>query len=258
MSKISLFGVNINRSDLEQAQQELAALIQSGQPGYVCFLEGNLLSRLSADASLHEVLNQAALLYPDGVAVLKALKWNCDLPAERVPGPSLLLKACEFGLDKGWRHYFYGGAEQVAERLAGRLCELYPGLQIAGTFCPPFRKLTEDEESEVKRRIEESRTTLLWVGLGGPKQEFWMAKHLGKIQVPVMLGVGAAFDFHSGERPWAPKWIRTLGLEWLFRMFSGGGKTFRRNLFCVPKVAWLLAKERLRNLNNEKTRKFNK
>jgi N-acetylglucosaminyldiphosphoundecaprenol N-acetyl-beta-D-mannosaminyltransferase len=244
--KVSLFDIGVNASDPVQALSELEALIKQGKPAYVCFLEGNLLSRLPSDEALRNVLNDAALVYPDGVAVLKALQWNCQMPAERVPGPSMLLEACKYGLDKGWRHYFYGGGEQVAERLAERLCAQFPGLQIAGTYSPPFRELTDQEELEVKERIEASGATLLWVGLGGPKQEFWMARHLNKIRVPIMLGVGAAFDFHSGERPWAPKWMRKLGLEWLFRMISGGKKTFRRNLVCVPKVAIMLARERIR------------
>jgi N-acetylglucosaminyldiphosphoundecaprenol N-acetyl-beta-D-mannosaminyltransferase len=245
-NKIPLFGVEVNVSNPAQALSELGALLERNQPAYVCFLEGNLLSRLSSDAALREVLNDAALVYPDGIAVLKALRWNSGPSAERVPGPSLLLEACQFGLDKGWRHYFYGGAEGVAEQLAERLSQLYPGLQVAGTYSPPFRELNATEEDEIKQHIEANGTTLLWVGLGGPKQEFWMARHLSKIEVPLMLGVGAAFDFHSGARPWAPRWVRKLGLEWLFRMFSGGGRTFRRNLVCVPKVAIMLTREKIR------------
>ena len=252
MQQHSIFGIKVNISSLAQAPKELEALLLSARPSYVCFLEGNLLSRLSSDAALREVLNDATLVYPDGIAVLKALRWNSGPSAERVPGPSLLLEACQFGLDKGWRHYFYGGAEGVAEQLAERLSQLYPGLQIAGTYSPPFRELSAAEEDEIKQRIEASGTTLLWVGLGGPKQEFWMARHLSKIKVPLMLGVGAAFDFHSGARPWAPKWVRKLGLEWLFRMFSGGGRTFRRNLVCVPRVATMLFCERLRSLRRSK------
>jgi len=245
-NKIALFNVEVNASNPAQALSELEALLERGQPAYVCFLEGNLLSRLSSDAALRKALNDAALVYPDGIAVLKALRWKSGTSAERVSGPSLLLEACRFGLDKGWRHYFYGGAEGVAKQLAERLSELYPGLQVAGTYSPPFRELSAIEEEEITQRIEASKPTLLWVGLGGPKQEFWMARHLSKIEVPLMLGVGAAFDFHSGTRPWAPRWVRKLGLEWLFRMLSGGGRTFRRNLICVPKVAIMLARERIR------------
>ncbi len=247
-TRIPLFGVEVNASNPLQALSELETLLEHDQPAFVCFLEGNLLSRLPADEALRKVLHQASLVYPDGVAVLKALQWNCQLPAERVSGPGMLLKACQYGIDKGWRHYFYGGAEGVAEKLAERLCTQFPGLQIAGKYSPPFRELTDEEEREVKERIEASGATLLWVGLGGPKQEFWMARHLNKIKVPIMLGVGAAFDFHSGARPWAPKWMRKLGLEWLFRMLSGGKNTFRRNLVCVPKVAIMLVIERIRCL----------
>ncbi|OPZ01351.1 MAG: putative N-acetylmannosaminyltransferase [candidate division BRC1 bacterium ADurb.BinA364] len=161
---------------------------------------------------------------------------------ERTPGPSFLLRACEFGLSRGYRHFFYGGAEGVPQRLAERLRQRYPGIQIVGAYSPPFRELTEAEEAEVKEMIEAARPHLLWVGLGGPKQNLWMASHVGKIGVPVMLGVGAAFDFHSGNRLWAPAWIRKCGLEWLFRTFTGGRATFRRNIWCLSVVSCLLAK----------------
>ncbi|MPM98338.1 UDP-N-acetyl-D-mannosaminuronic acid transferase [bioreactor metagenome] len=106
--------------------------------------------------------------------------------------------------------------------------------------------MTAEEEDALKKLIEDSRADLLWVGLGGPKQEFWMNEHLGKIDVPVMLGVGAAFDFHTQFRPWAPAWVRKIGMEWLFRMATGGKRTCHRNLKCVPSVAWILFKDFLK------------
>jgi N-acetylglucosaminyldiphosphoundecaprenol N-acetyl-beta-D-mannosaminyltransferase len=157
-----------------------------------------------------------------------------------------MLDACQYGLAKGWRHFFYGGAEGVAEKLAWRLGERFPGLQVAGTWCPPFRSLTPEEEASARQTIEDARPDLLWVGLGGPKQEFWIAQHLGRINVPVMLAVGAAFDFHSGNRAWAPPWIRQIGMEWAYRAATGGRKTFLRNVRCVFWVATHLTQVALR------------
>ena len=125
------------------------------------------------------------------------------------------------------------------------LTRRFPGIQIAGAYAPPFRPLTDAEEAEVKSRIETGKPHLLWIGLGGPKQEFWCAQHLGKFDVPVMLAVGAAFDFISGNRPWAPVWIRRIGMEWLYRAFTGGWRTFFRNLRCVSMVAIKLMTEYL-------------
>ena len=233
-------GVPVNRSTMEQALRELEILMARNRGDYVCFFEANLFSRSLTERAVREVVSSASAVYPDGIAAAKSASWRSGVPFERVSGPSFLLRACEYGLDKSWRHFFLGGAEGVADRLAENLKKKFPGLQIAGTWCPPFRSLSEAEEEEIRRKIEESGTDLLWVALGGPKQEFWMRAHRGKIRVPVMLGVGAAFDFHSGHRPWAPKIVRTLGLEWFWRMCSGGGGTLRRNVRCVSKVAPVL------------------
>lgn len=246
--KINVHGVGITRSDPNRAMAELEGLIASGKPGFVGFFEANLFSLAIGDAALREVLNRADLLYPDGIAVAKSIRFRSGVTVERVSGPSFLLRACEYGLPRGWRHFFYGGGEGVAEKMAEKLQSQYPGLEVAGTYCPPFRPLNDAEELEVKQLIEDSRADLLWVGLGGPKQEYWITAHLGKIDVPVMLGVGAAFDFHSGNRPWAPKWVRKCGLEWLFRMLSGGRRTMWRNIRCVGLVAIVLLGDRIRGI----------
>jgi N-acetylglucosaminyldiphosphoundecaprenol N-acetyl-beta-D-mannosaminyltransferase len=211
---------------------------------YFCFCEANLLSHAARDARLREVLDAAAAVYADGVALMWLARIHgVELP-ERVPGPTFILEACEYGLSRGWRHFFYGAASGVADQLASKLTSRFPGLQVAGTYSPPFRVLTDLEELEVRQRIESSRTDILWVGLGGPKQEFWVADHVGRIDVPVMLPVGAAFDFHAGTRPWAPAWVRSLGLEWIQRTLTGGRQTFFRNVRCVSAVLWLLVKEK--------------
>ncbi|MBW2167297.1 MAG: WecB/TagA/CpsF family glycosyltransferase, partial [Deltaproteobacteria bacterium] len=147
------------------------------------------------------------------------------------------------GVSKGRKHFFYGGDNGVPERLSQSLKEKIPGLNVVGTFSPPFRSLTDVEVNNVKRMIEESGAEVLWVGLGAPKQEQWMAEHLGKIRVPLMLGVGAAFDFHSGNRKWAPLWIRKIGMEWIYRMVTGGKRVFLRNIKSDTLIIWILLKE---------------
>jgi N-acetylglucosaminyldiphosphoundecaprenol N-acetyl-beta-D-mannosaminyltransferase len=190
---------------------------------------------------VREALSGARLVLPDGIAVLTYAWLNGLTAPERIPGPGFMLAACEHGLQRGWRHFFYGGAPGVPERLAENLALKYPGIRIAGTWSPPFRELTEAEEAQTKEMIEDANADLLWVGLGSPKQELWMARHVGRIDVPAMFGVGAAFDFHSGNLPWAPPLIRRIGMEWAYRMLTGGEKTFRRNVRCVSHVALLLA-----------------
>jgi len=153
----------------------------------------------------------------DGVGVIAA-GWAWGHRIHRVNGPILQLEACRHGVSRGWRHFFYGGKEGVADTMARKLSESFPGLIVAGTYCPPFRALSEEEDASVVRQINATKPDIVWVGLGLIKQERWVAAHLGKVEAPWMCGVGAAFDYHSGAVPWAPAWIRTLGLEWLFRL----------------------------------------
>ena len=248
IQKINVHGIGINAADYEKALKELESLQQSGNGHYVCFLEANLFSLMIKDDELRRILGNADCVYPDGVAVTKSVRYLTGKNLERISGPTLMLKAMEYGVQHHWRHFLYGGAEGVAPTLAQKLQEKIPGLEIAGYYTPPFRPLTEEEEVSVRETIEAAHPDFLWVGLGGPKQEFWISRHVGKIEVPVMLGVGAAFDFHSGNRPWAPKWFRRAGLEWLFRMFSGGRRTFFRNLRCVSIVSVVLIRDFFRGL----------
>jgi N-acetylglucosaminyldiphosphoundecaprenol N-acetyl-beta-D-mannosaminyltransferase len=153
----------------------------------------------------------------DGVGVIAAgFAWGCRI--HRFNGPILMLECARYGIAHGWRHYFYGGNEGVAERLAANLSAQFPGLIAAGSYCPPFRALTPAEDEEVVRRINEARPDIVWVGLGLLKQEQWIAEHLGQIEAPWMVGVGGAFDYHSGAIPWAPPWMRRIGMEWVFRL----------------------------------------
>jgi len=164
-----------------------------------------------------DYIKRAALSLCDGVGVIVAgLAWGYRL--HRFNGPVLMLECAEHGVPRGWRHYFYGGAEGVADEMARRLTRRFPGLIVCGAYQPPFRKLTPQEKADVIRDINESRPDIVWVGLGLLKQEEWIAEYRGKLDAPWMIGVGAAFDYHAGTVPWAPPLLRQLGLEWLFRL----------------------------------------
>lgn len=148
----------------------------------------------------------------------------------RVTGPTLMLKLCDWGREPRFRHFFYGGASGVAETLAERLTAQFPGLEVAGTCCPPFRELHPAEDAQMVRRINEAKPDIVWVGLGSPKQEKWMADHVGRIEAAALIGVGAAFDFHSGRVKWAPAWIRKMGIEWAYRLAREPKRMWRRNV----------------------------
>ena len=174
-----------------------------------------------------EYIKSADLSLCDGIgSVIAGFAWSENIP--RLNGPVLVLKACEYGQKHDWKHFFYGGAEGVADEMVNRLKKQFPDMNSVGTYCPPFRELTPEEDQEVIDMINEAKPDIVWVGLGLLKQEKWIADHLDQIQAPWMSGVGAAFDYHSGNVPWAPSWIQAIGMEWLYRTIIQPHKRIKR------------------------------
>ncbi|NQU44935.1 WecB/TagA/CpsF family glycosyltransferase [bacterium] len=182
------------------------------------------------DPKMRDATARAGLTLPDGAGVV----WGGNLLGHchngRVTGPQLMLNLCDWGRERGLRHFIYGGKEGVADRLAANLQARFPGMEVVGTYCPPFRELSSAEDAGVVELINETRPDIVWVGLGAPKQEKWMLDHMGMIAAPAMIGVGAAFDFHAGNVEWAPAWVREAGLEWIHRLYKEPRRMWRRNL----------------------------
>ena len=163
-----------------------------------------------------EYIKKADFSLCDGIgSVIAGRAWGHKIP--RLNGPIFMLKACEFGQKKGWRHFFYGGGEGIADLMVEKLKENFPDMISAGTYCPPFRELTSKEDKKIIKLINDSKPDIVWVGLGLLKQEKWVADHISELNVPWMSGVGAAFDYHSGNVPWAPEWVQAIGMEWVYR-----------------------------------------
>lgn len=176
-------------------------------------------------------INNADFSCCDGVGVIIAGRMmGHKIP--RLHGPDLMLRCSKYGVDKKWRHFFYGGRDGVPELLSEKLSEKFPGLITAGTYSPPFRQLTPDEDEAIIKRINDANPDILWVGLGLLRQEQWITEHMRKINVPWMIGVGAAFDFHAGTIKRAPRFFRRIGLEWLYRL-TFEPRMFIRNFYSV-------------------------
>ncbi|MBN1182641.1 MAG: WecB/TagA/CpsF family glycosyltransferase [Bacteroidales bacterium] len=203
---------------------------QAREQHYVTITNPHSVMMCSRDAEMHKATEMASLTLPDGVGIILAASLLHYQHNGRATGPMLMLKLCDWGRQKGYRHFFYGGAEGVVEKLAARLSNMYSGLQVAGTYTPPFKPLSYQEDQAVIKKINSTEPDIVWIGLGAPKQEKWMAEHLGRIKAAAMIGVGAAFDFHSGNVKWAPEWIRKSGLEWAYRLIQEPKRMFRRNL----------------------------
>jgi N-acetylglucosaminyldiphosphoundecaprenol N-acetyl-beta-D-mannosaminyltransferase len=192
-------------------------------------------------AAFKGILNRASLVVTDGMPLVWLGRWHHLPMPRRVYGPELTESFCR-ATGGSYRHFFYGGAEGVANHLGEALGRRY-GIQVVGTYCPPFRKLSDEEEQDVLARIRDAAPDVLWVGLSTPKQERWMAEHQEKFPVPVMVGVGAAFDFLTGRTRQAPVWMREHGLEWLFRLASEPRRLWRRYLVYGPQFVWAVALE---------------
>lgn len=212
---------------------------------YIAVTDMHSLMQAQHAAGFKEILANADLVVPDGFPLVWLGRRKGFALRRRVYGPELMERFCAETIARGHRHYLYGGAPGVAEDLAKRLTARFPGLRIAGSYCPPFRPLTREEDEEVVSRINETRPDIVWVGLGAPKQERWMAEHRGRLSASILVGVGAAFDFHTGRVAQAPRWMREHGLEWLFRLSREPGRLWRRYLIYGTEFVALILLESL-------------
>lgn len=211
----------------------------------VFFANAHVVSEGLRDCAFRAVLEGADVIVPDGSPLIWiGRRKGFDLP-RRVYGPDFLLEFCRDTYSRGHAHFFYGGAPGVAESLAERLQSEFPGLKIAGTFSPPFRKLTPEEDQTILSMINHSGADLLWVGLGAPKQENWIHQHKQSLRVPAILAVGQAFDIHSGRRRPVPRVLAASGLEWLYRLVLEPRRLWRRYLIGNAVFLGALAKEAL-------------
>jgi N-acetylglucosaminyldiphosphoundecaprenol N-acetyl-beta-D-mannosaminyltransferase len=213
---------------------------QNGEHHYITLTPPYSVLMCHRDTALRKATENAGLTLPDGTGIILAARLlgypNCG----RVTGPTLMLRLCDWGRTEKLKHFFYGGALGVADALVERLTKCYPGLDIAGTLCPPFRELSPKEDTDIIEQINMTKPDIVWVGLGSPKQEKWMAEHVGKINTTVMIGVGAAFDFHSGKVKWAPEWMRNMGIEWAYRLAHEPKRMWRRNVNSFVFIAKVL------------------
>lgn len=210
--------IPVSQIDIDQLLPEIDRVIQTRHVGaYISITNTESMYHALRIPEHLRFIQGADYSLCDGVGVIAA-GWAWGHRIRRLNGPILQLECCRYGVARGWRHYFYGGKEGVAEQMARNLTEIFPGLIVAGTYCPPFRPLSPDEDAALVQLVNDAKPDIVWVGLGLLKQERWIAAHLGRVHAPWMCGVGAAFDYHSGAVPWAPAWIRRLGLEWAFRL----------------------------------------
>ncbi len=242
IERVNVLGVGVHAVTMEMAIATIESWIREKQRShYVCVRDLNGIMLSLWDEELRRIHYHADLVVPDGMAVVWALHWLGYPWVTRVCGYDLMLALGERSQEQGYRHFFYGGAPGVPQRLIERLQQRFPGLQVVGWYSPPFRPLTPEEDAAVVEMINEKNPDIVWVGLSTPKQEKWMAAHVDSLQHVVMLGVGAAFDFHAGVKRRAPQWMHPLGLEWVYRLLQEPRRLWKRYLPTVPVYFLLLA-----------------
>lgn len=244
--RYAVLGTWVHAVDPARALDEIGAWIRQGRRRYVAFANVHGVMEGLELAATRRAFNEAGLTVPDGVPLVWLGRLRGHAGVRRVYGPDTVLRLSEQAAQHAWSCYFYGGAPGVAERLAGVLTERFPGLRVAGVHAPPFRSLSEAEDAEDVSRINASRADVVFVGLGCPKQERWMADHRSRLTAAVLLGVGAAFDFHTGRVRQAPRWMMGAGLEWLFRLMQEPRRLWRRYLVYNPRFLFHVTLQLLR------------
>ncbi|MDQ6914377.1 MAG: WecB/TagA/CpsF family glycosyltransferase [Actinomycetota bacterium] len=226
---VPLLGIPLALIDYEQTMDWVDAMVAERRRGYVCVAAVHTVMVCQEDRDLREAVLSSSLTVPDGQPLVWAMNMLGHELSSRVYGPELMARYCERAARAGTRMFLYGGRNQGAlVQLALNLRQRFPGIRIVGGYAPPFRDLREEERATVAEEINRSRADVVWVGIGVPKQEKWMAQMRDSLDAPVLIGVGAAFDFHAGLVPQAPNSLQSVGLEWAYRLAHEPRRLWRR------------------------------
>ena len=228
--RVNLLGVGVNAIDMPRAVNLVTSAVSQGRKGYVCVTGVHGIMEAQKDAAFRAILNRSMLTTPDGMPTVWVGQLNGHSHMRRVYGPDFMLKVCSVSVQRGYTHFLYGGVEGVADQLKGELTRKFPGLKIVGTQTPPFRPLNSSECADLQFQISKLRPDFFWVGLSTPKQERFMSEFVSRLSRGVMIGVGAAFDIHTGRLKDAPDWVKKAGLQWLHRLLQEPSRLWKRYL----------------------------
>jgi N-acetylglucosaminyldiphosphoundecaprenol N-acetyl-beta-D-mannosaminyltransferase len=246
MDRSNVLGVRVHAIDLPRAASRIEDALANNEKGYVCVTGVHGVMEAQDDPEFRAILNDALLTVPDGMPTVWVGKLQGFRHMKRVFGPDLMIELCSRSVPKGYTHFLYGGAPGVAEQLRDVLISKFPGINVLGTYTPPFRPLMQAEFGQLKNMITALKPDLFWIGLSTPKQERFMATHLHDLNTKVMIGVGAAFDVHTGRLRDAPDWVKNLGLQWLHRLIQEPARLWQRYLLNNPRFVWRIALQLLK------------
>ena len=244
LPRFSLLDVRLAGVRIERAVETLLGFAADGGRHYVCIFAADSLLKCRDAPELAAVANAADMTLCDGMPLVFVGRTFAKLDMNRCYGPDVMLRTIEAGCARGLRHFFYGGRDEATvQRLEDNLRAKFPSIQIAGHYVPPFRDLTEAERDDVAQCIDASRADIVWVGIGTPRQDYWVSAFRPLLRAPVLVAVGAAFNFHAGTVPQAPRWMMRCGLEWLFRLFAEPRRLWRRYLVGNPRFVLLALRQ---------------
>jgi N-acetylglucosaminyldiphosphoundecaprenol N-acetyl-beta-D-mannosaminyltransferase len=247
--KTTIIGTNLDQATYSSSIELILSWASSHESRYACIANVHTIMEAYDVIDFKNLVNNADLVTPDGMPLVWMMRAKGVKHQERVYGPTLMLKVIESATREDIPVGFYGGAPRVLESLVKGMQVRYEGLNVAFSCSPPFRAMGPEEDAVIVEKINRSGTRILFVGLGCPKQEYWMSEHRGRVKA-VMIGVGAAFDFHSGVKPQAPVWMQKMGLEWLFRLAVEPRRLWKRYLYHNPRFIFLAIGELLDLLKN--------
>jgi N-acetylglucosaminyldiphosphoundecaprenol N-acetyl-beta-D-mannosaminyltransferase len=251
ISTRSILGVPVALTDYGSAIDVMDSLVETRERGYVCAAPVHALMVAQDDPEMFAALRGSTLVVPDGMPLVWAANLLGERLHDRVYGPELMLRYSDRCAERGHRVWLYGGRDQGSlVQLALSMRRRHPGIKIVGGYSPPFRALTREEEDALVAQINEAKPDVLWVGIGVPKQEKWMAHMRERLDVPVMCGVGAAFDFHAGRVPQAPRWMQDRGLEWIYRIAQEPRRLLPRYVYFNPRFVLAFARQYLAERRN--------
>lgn len=230
MDRANVLGVGVHAVNLPLAASLIDRAVSGGRKGYVCVTGVHGVMEAQRDSRFKDTLDRAMLVVPDGVPTVWIGRWEGFRQMSRVFGPDLMKEVCRQSVASGRTHFLYGGRPGIVEQLKRNLESWYPGIRIVGMYTPPFRPLSADERAQLRRTFSALSPDLVWIGLSTPKQEKFMAEYLGELNCRVMIGVGAAFDIHTGNVKDAPEWVKAAGLQWLHRLCQEPSRLWKRYL----------------------------
>lgn len=233
----NIMGVDIAAIDMEWLVNYLNRNVKDLSGDYICVSNVHTTVTAYEDQEYCRVQNGGIMAIPDGGPLSSVGQKRGFKNMKRTTGPSLMGEIFKISAAEGYRHYFCGSTDETLEKLYSVLEETYPGIQIAGMYSPPFRPMTKDEDKAIVERINETKPDFVWVGLGAPKQEKWMAAHQGRVN-GLMVGVGAGFDYHAGNIDRAPEWMQKSNLEWVYRLLQDPKRLFGRYWHTNTKFIW--------------------